>query len=235
MQTDSPKEAWKKAWCTVQTRQQIITGTVLMLLVVAFLPHFFAYIESRPGVLLNDRLLALIPPHDVSAYIFALIWGMIALTVIRAVYKPSVYIVYCWSLLFVSIARIVAISIVALDPPHGLVPLTDPLSSAFYGYSDITKDLFFSGHTATMMLVFLCLEKKADKIIAFIAMLGVMVLLLVQHIHYTIDVVFAPAMVYVCYRLTIYLLYKKKQPHRVFALAYRAVRILAALIVYLKA
>lgn len=233
MQEKSPKAAWKKAWGTVQTRQQIITGTAMMLAVVCMLPHFFSYIEKRNGIVLNDRLLALIPPHNVSGLIFAIIWGMIGLTIIRAVQKPAIYIIYCWTLLFVSVARIACISLVPLNPPHGLVPLTDPLSSAFYGYSDITKDLFFSGHTATMVLIFLCLEKPVDKIIAFIAMIAVMFLLLVQHIHYTIDVFFAPIAVYAFYRLTNYLLYKRKQPHRIFAMAYRAAKLLVAFVVYI--
>jgi hypothetical protein len=104
--------------------------------------------------------------------------------------------------------RFVTLSVVALDPPPGLVPLVDPLSSAFLAGAAITKDLFFSGHTSTMVLIFLCLEKRTDKIIALIAAFAVACLLLVQHIHYTIDVLAAPMVVYPCYRLTRYLFFK---------------------------
>ncbi|HEX3386290.1 MAG TPA: phosphatase PAP2-related protein, partial [Mucilaginibacter sp.] len=70
------------------------------------------------------------------------------------------------------------------------------------------KDLFFSGHTSTMVLIYLCLQKRTDKLIALIAAFAVACLLLVQHIHYTIDVLAAPVVVYPCYRLTRYLFFK---------------------------
>jgi hypothetical protein len=100
--------------------------------------------------------------------------------------------------------------VVVLDPPVGMVNLVDPLSSVFSGNAVITKDLFFSGHTTTMVLIFLCLEKRTDKRIALIAAFAVACLLLVQHIHYTIDVLAAPVVVYPCYRLTRYLFFKYK-------------------------
>jgi len=95
---------------------------------------------------------------------------------------------------------------VPLDPPVGLIPLSDPVTGIFYGESNITKDLFFSGHTATVTLMFLCLQKKNDKIVAFTAIIILAVLLLVQHVHYTIDILAAPLIVYSLFRLTRFLL-----------------------------
>nr|WP_255476794.1 sphingomyelin synthase family protein [Mucilaginibacter sp. AK015] len=94
------------------------------------------------------------------------------------------------------------IYLVALDPPKGLIHLVDPLTGVFYGNNVITRDLFFSGHTSTLVLIFLCLEKRTDKILGFISIVAVMALLLVQHIHYTIDVVAAPVIVYMIFVLT---------------------------------
>jgi hypothetical protein len=186
----------------------MIIGTLLMLVVVFILPSFFGYIEKRKGVLLNDWILGAVPPHNVSILIFVVIWGMILLIAIRAIYNPSIYISYCWTLIFVCIARLICISAVPLAPPIGLIPLTDPLTGVFYGNAVITKDLFFSGHTAILTLIFLCLEKRTDKIIALFAVVAVAILLIVQHIHYTIDILAAPIIVYGLYRLTAYFLYK---------------------------
>jgi hypothetical protein len=86
------------------------------------------------------------------------------------------------------------------------VHLIDPITGIFYGNAVITKDLFYSGHTSTMVLVLLCLEKRIDKIVASIALIVVMILLLVQHIHYTIDVVAAPVFVYIIYLITCHFL-----------------------------
>jgi hypothetical protein len=209
MPSTSIKDTWAATWNSRSKRFQMIIGTAIMLGIIFTLPVFFAYIQKRKGVVLNDWLLLRIPPHDVSVLIFALIWGMVLLIVVRTIKNPSIYITYCWTLVFVYLVRFVTLSLVALDPPLGLLPLVDPLGSVFYGHNAaITKDLFFSGHTTTMVLIFLCLEKRTDKIIALIAAFAVACLLLVQHIHYTIDVLAAPVVVYPCYRLTRYLFFK---------------------------
>ena len=203
-------DTWANAWATPVIRRQLIVGSVLMLGVVATLPTFFNYMQKRSGVVLNDWLLAEIPPRNVSVLIFTVIWGMGLLTLVRAVRHPSVYINYSYTLILVCLARYITISLVPLNPPVGLIHLTDPLTAIFYGESNITKDLFFSGHTATLTLMFLCLEKRTDKIIGAIAIVIVAFLLLVQHIHYTIDVLAAPPIVYGCFCLTRYLLNKQR-------------------------
>lgn len=200
---------WTKAWDTPFKRRRIVIGTVFMLAGVFLFPSFFGYIEKRKGILMHDWLLAQIPPHNVSILIFAIIWSMILFILVRALYSPSIFINYCWTLIFVSILRLTCIALVPLAPPIGLIPLTDPLTGVFYGNALITKDLFFSGHTATLSLIVLCLEKRNDKIIAQIATVAVAVLLLVQHIHYTFDILAAPVFVYILYKLTLYFLYRK--------------------------
>jgi hypothetical protein len=99
------------------------------------------------------------------------------------------------------------ISFVALNPPIGLIPLADPLTGIFYGEASITKDLFFSGHIATLTLIFLCLDKKSDKMIGLGAIVTVACLLLVQHIHYSVDILASPIITYVCFRLAKYSLF----------------------------
>lgn len=150
-------------------------------------------------MVLNDWVLAHLPAYNVSIIIFTIIWGMATLIFVRALYNPVIYINYVWTLIFINIARMLTITFVALDPPIGLIHLTDPLTGVFYGHNVITRDLFFSGHTSTLVLIFLCLEKRNDKILGFISIIVVMVLLLVQHIHYTIDVVAAPIIVYMIF------------------------------------
>jgi hypothetical protein len=206
------KDNWAEAWDTPAIRRQLIIGSGIMLAVVATLPKFFNYMEKRNGTVLHDWLLAEIPPHNVSVAIFSIIWGMGLLILIRAIKHPSIYINYSCTLIFVCLARYITIFLVPLNPPVGLIHLTDPLTAVFYGESNITKDLFFSGHTATLTLMVLCLEKRNDKIAGTIAVALVMTLLLVQHIHYTIDVLAAPVVVYGCFRLTRYLLVNLSKP-----------------------
>jgi hypothetical protein len=202
MATMSIRNIWKETWNLTYQRRLIIIGTIIMLSVVFTMPLFFGHIEKREGTLINDPVLAGVPPHNVSVLIFSVIWGMVLLTLFRALYKPSIYIIYCWALIPITITRFITISIVPLAPPVGLIPLADPLTGIFYGQALITKDLFFSGHIATLTLMFLCLEKRNDKIIGFLATLVVACLLVVQHIHYSIDILASPGITYICYRLT---------------------------------
>jgi hypothetical protein len=113
--------------------------------------------------------------------------------------QPSMFVVMLWAYLLMSLIRIAAITIVALNAPKGLVILADPLSNIFYGGSFITKDLFYSGHTSTAFLMYLCLQKKYDKIFALFASLMIGSLLLIQHVHYTIDILAAPIFAFLSY------------------------------------
>lgn len=202
----SIKEIWVEALQSSETRSKILLGSIVTIVMLSSMPFFFNYIEKRNGIVLDDWVLAYLPAYNVSLIIFAIIWGMAGLILLRALYKPSIYIKYAWTLFFVNLTRMLTITVFALNPPHGMVHLIDPITGIFYGNAVITKDLFYSGHTSTMVLVFLCLEKRTDKIIGFLAVIAVMVLLLVQHIHYTIDVLAAPLFVYIIYLITCYFL-----------------------------
>ncbi|MGY4536734.1 hypothetical protein ACVW0P_001148 [Mucilaginibacter sp. UYNi724] len=195
----SVKQAWTTALQSPKKRDKLLVGSFIVAIMLSGMPIFFNYIQKRQGVLLSDWVLANIPAHDVSIIIFTIIWGMAALTFARALYNPVIYINYVWTLIFINLARMLTIYLIPLDPPVGLIHLLDPLTNVFYGNTVITRDLFFSGHTSTMVLIFLCLEKRSDKVMGFIAIIAVMVLLLVQHIHYTIDVVAAPFLVYLIF------------------------------------
>jgi hypothetical protein len=206
---ESTVENWKSLWNNPYQKRRFIIGTLLWLIVIFLLPYFFDYIEKRKGTTINDQLLALIPAYNVSIYIFSIIWGTILLIVVRAINNPSIYIVYCWTFIFICVARASTIGLIPLNPPIGYIPLADPLTGVFYGNHVISKDLFFSGHVSTIFLIFLCLKKRSDKILALIATFCVAGLLLVQHVHYTIDVIAAPFFVYALYWITRRFIYRR--------------------------
>lgn len=216
MPTVTIREIWKKAWASPEKRRQLIAIVILFPIFFISLPYFFNYIEKRNGVVLNDLLLSQIPPHNVSVLIFAVIWSMILLILYRSLRDPSIFISYCYTLAFVTVARVICIALVPLSPPAGLIPLSDPLSGAFYGEASITKDLFFSGHTALLMTIFLCLKGKTDRLIALLAVVAIAVLLAIQHIHYTIDILAAPVIVYLIFSLTKRFFFKNKRKGRLF-------------------
>ena len=124
------------------------------------------------------------------------------LLVIRCVQQPKILLLFLWGFILLSISRFISISLLPLQPPNGLIELKDPLSNLFYGTKFITKDLFYSGHTATQYLMFLCLQKKWDKIVTLASTLAIGIMVLIQHVHYTVDVVFALPITYMVFILT---------------------------------
>jgi membrane-associated phospholipid phosphatase len=182
------RQEWHEAWSNVVFRRKVITGMTIVIVIMASFPFFFQKIEQRQGIIMNDPLLRIIPAHNISVPLFIIIWGLSTLAAIRAVQTPRMFLVFAWSWIILSIFRMLTITLVPLDAPAGLIGLVDPLSNFFYGDKFITKDLFFSGHTSTVFLLFLCLPGRKDKKIALLATFCVAILLLVQHVHYTLDV-----------------------------------------------
>ena len=87
-----------------------------------------------------------------------------------------------------------------LDPPPTAIPLSDPLVEVLGTGKLLTRDLFFSGHTSFMFLMYLvCNTKLRPFFLLSTLLVGVCVLL--QHVHYTVDVLVAPFVAYGSFRL----------------------------------
>jgi hypothetical protein len=187
------KIEWQQAWENRQFRIKLVSGFIIFFGILLFLPYFFSVIEKRQGILLNDWVLNWIPAWDVSVPTFIIIWSMSTWLLIRSVQDPSLMLRSLCSIIILFSLRMITIMLFPLDPPLGLIPLKDPVSSIVYGGTHvfITKDLFFSGHTSVQFLIFLTLRNKTEKRIALCATIAVGVLVLVQHVHYTIDVLAA--------------------------------------------
>lgn len=172
-------------------RNKLAGGLLLLVLLIAFLPYYFAFIESRKGVVLNDLVLDFIESANVSIPTFIIIWSLSLWYLVKSFKDPALTLLILWGLNVLFISRIISIYLVPLEPPAGLIELIDPITNSVYGAKFITKDLFFSGHTATLVCLALCLKKRNDKIIVFTGAVVVGILVLVQHVHYTIDVIAA--------------------------------------------
>jgi hypothetical protein len=202
MQLTKQQPNWSLAVKNISFRSKLITGLVLLLTIVISLPFFFQYIEQRPGYDLKDALLNALPATNVSIPIFAMIWSMVLLFIIRSINDPHLFILYLFGFLFLCLFRMITLFLIPLNAPGGLIELQDPLSNFFYGTKDfITKDLFFSGHTATLCLFFFSFQRKWDKLIALLCTIAVGFLVLIQHVHYTIDVIAAPFFAYLSFFL----------------------------------
>ena len=187
---------WRDNLQSSDYRKKLIVGVSLISLILLSLPFFYQAIEQRNGIQFNDYLLARLPSYDLSLFIFIIIWSMTLLTFSRFKQDPHLFLTFLWGFILINLSRFVSIGLIPLDAPRDLIPIIDPISNQFYGPKFITKDLFFSGHTAAMFLMFLCLKKRTDKILALTATVFVGFAVLLQHVHYTIDVVMAPVITY---------------------------------------
>jgi hypothetical protein len=192
---------WRLAWKEQKFKQLTLIGIVFFIITLVSLPFFFNYIQQREGSQINDFLLNQIRPRNVSNLVFSIIWSMAVLTLIRCIQQPSIFLMFLWGFILLSFSRMISIIAVPLNPPDNLLELIDPISNTFYGSKFVTKDLFYSGHTATQFLMFLCLKNKWDKLATLISTFLIGALVLVQHIHYTIDVLAAPILTYLVFIL----------------------------------
>jgi hypothetical protein len=191
---------WKEAVKANGFIFKLIAITVVFALILVIFPFFFQHIELRDGYKLKDLVVDRIEPVDVSVPIFICIWGITFLIAYRCFRNPMLFLSALYGFIVLTLLRMVTITLVPLNPPDGLIPLVDPISNFFYGKTSfVTKDLFFSGHTSSQFLFFLCLHKRRDKILAFISTCIVATLVLVQHVHYTIDVLAAIPLTYLCF------------------------------------
>lgn len=191
---------WKEAVKEDGFIIKLIIITIIFAAILFVFPYFFQHIEQRDGRMLKDLIVDQIEPRDVSAPIFICIWGITILIAYRCFRNPMLFLTALYSFIVLTLLRMITITLVPLNPPQGLIPLVDPISNFFYGKTSfVTKDLFFSGHTSSQFLFFLCLHKRRDKVFAFISTCIVGSLVLIQHVHYTIDVLAAIPLTYLCF------------------------------------
>ncbi len=193
---------WRKAWRDKHFRRMFLAVWPVLAGLLSLFPVFFRFAERRTGRVVSDKLLEIIPATDVSGGVFFLVWSMALACAVYLAARPCRLLVFMGAYLLVSAVRMTTIYLFPLEPPTGLIELIDPLSSAFYDGRFVTKDLFFSGHTATMFLLYLSLSHTRLRHVALTATALVGAGVLVQHVHYTIDVLAAPVVAFGCWRFS---------------------------------
>jgi hypothetical protein len=188
------KQTWKAAFTDRTFVLQFIGALAVFLIFPFKADNYFQWIQLREGIQWNDPLLNAIPALNVSYPIFGIIYLSVIYLQYRLLQDPKRFVWFAWAFNLETGFRFITIYLVALNPPAGLVDLHDPLAEMFiYGENmAITKDLFFSGHTATMVFVCFFLPTAKERRIAVVFSFVLASLLLLQHVHYSLDIVAAP-------------------------------------------
>ena len=170
--------------------------------ILAAYSSFLHYIELRPGTSLMDPILHCFSPHDMTWLTFFLIYVSLTIGII-ALYRHHTLFAFLHAYSLLIIIRMMAMYLLPLNPPPGMIPLHDPVVAFFGRQTILTKDLFFSGHTATIFLLYLSTTNKLLRMSFMFASACIAICLLLQHVHYTEDLFAALFFAYGSYRLNI--------------------------------
>lgn len=196
------KSVWQEALSDKVFRIKAVITLILLALVLFFLANFLAYNEHRPGFTLNDPFLSSFNPVDLTWLTFILIYLGLITALVFLTFHPARMLTALQSYTLISALRIITIYFLPLNAPVQIIPLTDPFVEFFGGGTTLLRDLFFSGHTSTMFLFFLTAKSKKLKMVFLICTFLVASFVLLQHVHYTIDVLAAPFFAYTSYRIS---------------------------------
>ena len=178
----------------------IITAIIVTAVIIAF-SHFLHFVEQREGVVLDDPILKTFNPIDLTWLTFALIYLSLIIFVVTTFSKPSKLLISFQAYGLMLIFRTIAMYLTPFEAPAAIILLDDPFVQFFAKGDILTKDLFFSGHTGTLFLLFLLADNKSLKTIFLILTLMVGTAVLLQHVHYSIDVFVAPFIAYGSYKI----------------------------------
>jgi len=200
---------WKEFFSDGVNKVKFFVTLILLPVTLFAFSRFLIFNENRPGVVIDDPVFYLFDAVNLNIVIFALIYIGLVTGLIYLLKYPEYLIIGLQSYVLMVLFRMAAMYLAPLEPPSGTIDLQDPLVFIIGTGQVLRKDLFFSGHTATMFLLFLTARNKKIKIIFLISTLLVGLFVVIQKVHYGIDVLVAPFFAYASYRI-VFLLNRKK-------------------------
>ncbi|AFH50380.1 Hypothetical protein IALB_2677 [Ignavibacterium album JCM 16511] len=192
---------WKEFLSVRRNKNKLIITLFSLAVILFSLTKFLAYVETRNGLSFKDPILILFEPIDLTWLTFTLIYGSLIAAIVYLITKPEKFLFTIQLYTLMVLIRMVAMWLLPLNPPDKMIMLVDPFVEFFGTGKTLTKDLFFSGHTATLFILFLTISHKALKKIFLLSTIGVAICVLLQHVHYSIDVFAALFFAYGCYEI----------------------------------
>jgi len=190
----TPREdTWGEAWADEAFRRRAIATVPVLAAVLGALAGFVKWVERRPGVVVADPLLEVLRPRDLTWLTFALIYAGLIGGVALLSRRPRRLLRAVQAYAAMAVIRMAVMWATPLDPPPGMIRLDDPFVQRMGGAAEpLTRDLFFSGHTSTLFLLALAAPGARSRMAFFACTGAVAACVLVQHVHYTVDVLAAP-------------------------------------------
>ena len=160
--------------------------------------YFLKWNEDREGSIVLDPLIKYIPRIDCSVFITLteLMTGICCFFIVGWETFEIMVLKFALTLL----VKNIMLFLMPMNPPKGIIVLHDPITDYYMNTVDkpLTKDLFFSGHTSFMSLCMFeaFIVYPIAGIIMFIMTFLMGIMLLMNRVHYTIDIIAAPFIVF---------------------------------------
>ncbi len=124
------KSKYLQTWSTLLRqrgfRWDLIVTIVALVVVLSTLANFLQVVELRAGAVLDDPVLKLFSPYDLTWLTFAIIYLGLLVGVVLMSREPKLLLIALQSYVVMVLIRMVAMSLVPLEPPPALIPLADP-------------------------------------------------------------------------------------------------------------
>tara|TARA_Y100000991_G_scaffold135268_1_gene101950 strand:+ start:4054 stop:4713 length:660 start_codon:yes stop_codon:yes gene_type:complete len=191
-------EPWKSFF---SRKNNILVFILTVLFSISYRSFFKEYLllveswEHNLGIF-NDPFF-LEDPLDLSIPIFIFTYGTILFFIIYHLKNPTKLMYLMQLAVMVDIFRVISLYFVRLDAPE-MISLNDPILNFLiyepHPETDLYNqhDLFFSGHTANLFIISYLYEKNYLRYFFFLITFCVATFLVLQKVHYSIDVIFAP-------------------------------------------
>jgi hypothetical protein len=177
-------EDWKLE--ILDHKYKILLAILFMALALAALVMSSNYVDELNSISVQDLILDLLPTVDLSP-IF--VWGLLIVVVVYLAYplifKPKKFHYALGMLSLFLLIRSAFVILTHLKAPAGAVHVTGPGFMQVLSYSN---DLFFSGHTGIPFLGFLVFDEPKIKYFMLVASIILAIIVLLMHVHYSIDV-----------------------------------------------
>lgn len=196
------KERWNEYFRKKNSGVILLITVVTLVVCVYTLSRFLLYVEGRAGVTLDDPIFHYYNAIDLNIPIFTLIYASLIVCLIYLVKNhPDDLVTALQTYSLLVLVRMAMMYVTPLEPPIGTIDLQDPLVFVVGTGKKLTKDLFFSGHTSILFMMFLVVRKPAFKYTFLVVTILVGLFVILQKVHYTVDVLAAPFAAYGCYRI----------------------------------
>jgi hypothetical protein len=198
---------WQEAFRQPQSRKRFLVLGAAMIVMFVFVFLTLEWTENRQGFTIESWATNLLgAPRNFSIPIFSFTYLSVLAVLLQYGKSPERIFHLLAAYTIMQLMRGTLLLIVPLDPSPEIIPLEDPfLKYTFYNGRPNLKDLFFSGHVATILIIAFVQSSLKLRIAFFCTATLTAAMIVQQRVHYIIDVAAALPAAWISVRLSSYI------------------------------